>query len=176
MWGVGGYDICSHQSVPLWQASALGFCCTHRWGLKLWFCATTARESSPIKVTYTWSTFGLSPLIDIPLVAERNSFLQLLVINIETQQTSDQTSIRCCGYYTQSLLTYSFLNTTHKFPYITSYTSSYLNWEKQVVNQRLHESLISSYILLTSAHTLSYLHWEKQVVDHQFIYSPLSPA
>ena len=39
-------------------------------------------------------------------------------------------------------------------PHVSSYTYCYLHWEKQVVHQKFHESLISSYILLTSVHTL----------------------
>ena len=39
-------------------------------------------------------------------------------------------------------------------PYISSHTSCYLHWEKQVVDQTFHKNLISSYIPLTLAHTL----------------------
>ena len=40
-------------------------------------------------------------------------------------------------------------------PHISSYSFCCLHWEKQVVDETLHWSLISSYVLLTSAHTLS---------------------
>ena len=40
------------------------------------------------------------------------------------------------------------------FPNISPYTSCYLHWEKQVVDQKFHETLISSYIPLTLSHTL----------------------
>ena len=39
-------------------------------------------------------------------------------------------------------------------PHTISYSSYYLHWEKQVVDQKFHENLISSCIPLTLSHTL----------------------
>ena len=68
----------------------------------------------------------------------------------------------------------------HQFiysPHTISYSSYYLHWEKQVVNQKFHEFDQFIYSPHTISYSSYYLHWEKQVVDQkfhefdQFIYS-----
>ena len=56
-------------------------------------------------------------------------------------------------------LAYFVKDTMRKFSSHISYIFFYLHWEKQVVDQKFHESLISSYILPILMHVLLFSQW-----------------